>query len=363
MKIWNKLQHEKYTAVIYEPEVYVDNKARGRSGHMSHALTEFLPNTIIDFNSNCSPVRCNGHSAYGWIEYKISTDAGVTYSESRDFPYSVKSLEDGIYTISVEKAVTCDDGTVVAFCLKNDMLFEICCQPWFTPSAVRSTDGCKTWEEPIEVSPFDGRIYDARYHNGVIYAYEFCNSSRNDDGTMGDWTGNKPEHLYRIFTSTDNGKTFSEHCVVPFESTHGRAYGAMIFDDNGVLHCYAYDINNEENMDHIISKDFGKTWEKSQKCYVAKGIRNPQVNIIDGVFVLQGRGSKGKSFVMYTSLDGQNWDEGVYLETEKGACYYSNSIVVNDPDGGKRLLVQFSDTFEAARVNVMHMWVKIMHNS
>jgi len=62
---------------------------------------------------------------------------------------------------------------------------------------------------------------------------------------------------------------------------------------------------------------------------------------------------------MYTSLDGQNWDEGVYLETEKGACYYSNSIVVNDPDGGKRLLVQFSDTFEAARVNVMHMWVKI----
>ena len=38
MKIWNKLEHKKYVAVMYEPEMYVDNEARGRSGHMSHAL-------------------------------------------------------------------------------------------------------------------------------------------------------------------------------------------------------------------------------------------------------------------------------------------------------------------------------------
>jgi len=363
MKIWNKIEHEKYTAVIYEPEVYVDNEARGRSGHMSHAMAEFAKDSMIDFNSNCSAVRCDGHSAYGYIEYRISKDAGVTYSEVYELPYAKKAFEDGIFSVSVEKAVACDDGTVVAFCLKNDMLFPICCQPWFTPSSVRSRDGGKTWEEAVEVSPFEGRIYDARYHDGVIYVYEFCNNSRGENGETDDrWTGTRPEDLYRIFTSTDNGKTYSELCVVPFESTYGRGYGEMIFDDDGVLHAYAYDINDEVNMDHIISRDKGKTWEKSHKSYVAKGIRNPQINIVDGVFILQGRAGNGKGFVMYSSLDGQTWDEGVYLETEKRSCYYSNSIVLNDPDGGKRLLVQFSDAYEKCCVNVMHMWVKIIRN-
>ena len=72
MKIWNKLEHEKYTAVMYEPEMYVDNEARGRSGHISHALCEIAPDTIVDFNSNCSAVRFRGHSAFGWVEYRIS---------------------------------------------------------------------------------------------------------------------------------------------------------------------------------------------------------------------------------------------------------------------------------------------------
>lgn len=360
MKIRNTIHHDNYDVVAYEPQMYVDNKARGRSGHMSHALAEFAPDTIVDFNSNCSNVRLKGHSAYGWIEYRTSRDAGVTYSEIKEFPFSRKALDDGLFSISVEKAVACDDGTVVAFCLRNDMLYPVCCEPWFTPFAVRSTDGCETWEEPIEVSRFDGRIYDARYHEGVIYAYEFCNGARWADGSLGDFTGVTSEHVYRIFTSTDSGKTFNELCVVPFESTLSRAYGVIVFDDNDALHAYAYNEKDEEHLDHIVSYDKGKTWGKTQKCYLPKGIRNPQINIVDGVFVLHGRGKKGVSFVMYSSTDGQNWDEGVYLEEHKGACYYSNSIVLNDPEGGKRLLVQFSDTYEQYRVNVMHMWVKII---
>ena len=63
-----KIEHERYCVEFETPEMYVDNKARGRSGHMSHALAEFAPNCFIDFNSNCSANRRGGHSAYGWVE-------------------------------------------------------------------------------------------------------------------------------------------------------------------------------------------------------------------------------------------------------------------------------------------------------
>ena len=47
-----KIIRERYTAELEAPEVYVDNEKRRRSGHMSHAMAEFAPNTFIDFNSN-----------------------------------------------------------------------------------------------------------------------------------------------------------------------------------------------------------------------------------------------------------------------------------------------------------------------
>ena len=70
------LKRENFTIQVSDPELYVDNQARGRSGHMSHAMAEFAPDTMIDFNSNCSPLRFDGHAAFGWIEYRVSKDAG-----------------------------------------------------------------------------------------------------------------------------------------------------------------------------------------------------------------------------------------------------------------------------------------------
>ena len=69
------IERENYAVEFEEPELYVDNKTRGRSGHMTHAMAEFAPGCFIDFNSNCSPVRWSGHSTYGWVEYRISKDA------------------------------------------------------------------------------------------------------------------------------------------------------------------------------------------------------------------------------------------------------------------------------------------------
>ena len=59
---------------LLEPEIYVDNESRGRSGHVGHAMTEFAPGKIIAFNSNTSAKLHSGHSPFGWIEYRISEE-------------------------------------------------------------------------------------------------------------------------------------------------------------------------------------------------------------------------------------------------------------------------------------------------
>jgi len=346
-----EIKRDNYTLKFSEPILYVDNKSRNRSGHMTHALAEWEKGKLIDFNSNCTAVKYAGHSTFGWVEYRLSEDGGETYSDIYELPYSKKALYDGIHVISVEKAVACDDGRIVAICLRNSA--DNLCQPWDTPMTVTSFDGGKTWTEEKELCSYKGRVYDACYYNGVIYVLEFCN-----DGT-GRFVGEKEEHVYRIFTSHNNGDSFEELCVVPM-NTLGRGYGSMLFDENGALHVYAYNVNDEVNMDHIISKDLGKTWGEPDVCYLKDGIRNPQVTQIDGVFVAHGRNAALSGFVLYSSLDGQNWDEGCYLGHAAGTCYYSNNIVLKDENNNNRLLIQYSENYgRESCVNVYHVWMTV----
>jgi len=344
-----EINRNNYTVNVSEPILYVDNESRGRSGHMSHAMAEFAPGKLIDFNSNCTAKKYDGHSTYGWIEYRISEDGGETFSEIYELPYSKESLFDGIHVISVEKAVACDDGRIVAICLRNTAT--TLCAPWDTPMTVTSFDGGKTWTKEKELCPYKGRVYDAVYHDGVIYVLEFCN-----DGTS-DFVGVKNEHVYRIFTSHNNGETFEELCVVPIPSM-GRGYGSMLFDSDNRLHVYAYNIKDETHLDHIMSEDFGKTWCGPDTCYLKDGIRNPQTAIIDGVYVLHGRNAALTGFVLYTSEDGVNFDDGYNIASVKGLCYYSNNIVL-EKNGKKRLLIQYSECYKSQCVNIFHRWLEI----
>lgn len=344
-----RAKQEHFTAVFTDPEVYVDNFARGRSGHMTHAMT-LLPNgSFLDFNSSCSAVRCGGHSAYGFVEYRVSSDCGRTYSEPRTLPCSWKAFMDGIFTISVEKAVTCADGSVLAFCLRNTTYSEICCEPWLTPMAVRSTDGGETWEEPFKVSPYPGRIYDALTIGDRILFLEMKHEH---------FLGEKPEHRYAVFISEDNGRSFRE-VELPIDGI-GRGYGSLLFDGRGILHAYAYNVNDERHMDHAVSFDKGETWELREPCYLNHGIRNPQTAEIDGVYVAHGREENLNGFVFYFSENGADWSEAVYAAHKHGGCYYSNNLLLND-HGRHRLLIQYSEVCgdNTAQVNVMHRYLEI----
>ena len=346
-----KIEREKFTVTLSDPILYVDNKSRNRSGHMSHAMAEWAPGKLIDFNSNCSAVKHRGHSTFGWIEYRLSNDGGETYSDIYELPYSKLALYDGINVISVEKAVGCDDGRIIAFCLRNSA--DALCEPWDTPMTVTSFDGGISWNDEKALCQYKGRIYDACYHNGIIYVLQFCN-----DGSVS-FTGNKDEHVYRIFTSRNNGESFEEMCVVPI-SSYGRGYGSMLFDDNEALHVYTYNINDEVNMDHVVSLDGGLSWNAAQVCYLKEGIRNPQTALIDGVYILHGRNTTLNGFLLYTSLDGYTWDAGTYIARENGSCYYSNNVIMKDKNGKSRMLIQYSETYgQEDCVNVKHVWLTV----
>ena len=336
---------------LSEPILYIDNQKRGRSGHMGHPMLNLGNGRIMDFNSNTSAVRCDGHSGFGWMEYRMSDDYGETFGDFNIVPYTKDILLDGIYAAIIETAVVCDDGTVVAICNMFSQENSVCCNPYGIPTYIRSYDMGQTWEEAKLLSNYEGRVYSARYHDGKIYVLEFCNR---------EVVGKTDKDVYRIFCSCDNGDTFKELCVVPFNSTEGRFYGTMQFNEAGHLIVYAYNENSENELDYAISKDCGKTWGETGICYLEKKIRNPQVAILDGQFILHGREAAIiNAFVLYTSEDGIVWDEGHRIVDYHPACsFYSNNVVVNKDEKNK-LLIQYSQTFtESSRVNIYHMWIE-----
>lgn len=336
---------------LSEPVLYIDNQARGRSGHMGHPMLNLGNGRIMDFNSNVSSVRCDGHSGFGWMEYRISEDDGNTFGDFNTIPYTMEILLDGIYSAIIEAAVVCDDGAIVAICNIFSQKTDVCCSPYGIPTYIRSYDMGKTWEEAKPLSNYEGRVYSARYNDGKIYVLEFCNR---------EVVGKTENDVYRIFCSCDNGNTFNELCVVPFDSTKGRFYGAMQFDTKGNLIAYAYNERCEAELDYAISPDGGKTWSKTGVCYLAKKIRNPQVAILDGQFILHGREAGSiNAFVLYTSEDGITWDEGHRIvDYHPATSFYSNNVVVNK-NGRNKLLVQYSQTYEeSCRVNIYHMWIE-----
>jgi len=285
------------------------------------------------------------------MEYRISEDYGDTFGDFNIVPYTKEILLDGMYSAIIEAAVACDNGAIVAVCNMFSQKNSVCCNPYGIPTFIRSRDMGKTWEEAKPLSNYEGRVYNARYHNGKIYVLEFCNR---------EVVGETDSDVYRIFCSSDNGESFHELCVVPFNSTKGRFYGTMQFDNDGNFIVYTYNEKCETELDYAISKDGGNTWSETGVCYLAKKIRNPQVAILDGQFILHGREAGDiNAFVLYTSEDGIVWDEGHRIvDYHPATSFYSNNVIVNK-NGKNKLLVQYSQTYkESCCVNIYHIWIE-----
>ena len=213
---------------------------------------------------------------------------------------------------------------------------------------IQSFDLGKTWETPVEFSVYPGRIYDAGVKDGVIYAVEVCDKDFISDIVL---------DRYRLFTSTDNGRSFQEKSIVDINS-HKRGYAAMQFRSDNSMLVYADDLLNSYMVDAALSEDNGKTWKRLPQIRLKYGIRNIQVARLGSGFVMHGRAwlneSWGMGQVIYTSNDGVNWDDGILLNDKKTSCYYSNMITLKNADGKDYVILHYSDLYaDDARVNVM----------
>lgn len=334
--------------------VYADMEPKLRSAHLGHGLAEYRPGCVISFYSNCSGKRnllFPGHNSFGWVEYRRSSDGGLRWDEPKVLPYSWEALLNEPFTIACEKAVSPAEDIIIAFCLRNTNpdLWE----PYLEPMVVRSEDGGETWSEPLMLCDKKGRLFDAMVHEGIIYAL------------MHDCEGfpsTSPEHRYYLYESADQGSSFTLRGCLPGDPT-GHAYGNMVLREDGALICYLYNKQDEYHLTYHISYDLGLTWAESGTSFCAKRIRNPQVAKVKGGFILHGRSGcespeLPSHFVLYTGTDGITWDDGIYLcEAERGEqAYYSNNLVLDQPDGSQRVLIQSSVPYDGPRVNVAH-WI------
>ncbi len=296
------------------------------------------------------------------MEYKRSEDGGRTWSEPALLAYSKRVYDAGAgRSVMCEKAVCTNAGDILLFCLEcaNIAKENFCWQPLSVPTVLRSSNGGSTWEDAKPMGDEPGRIWDVLYHQDIIYVLELFNDSSIA------WYGNLTEHHYSLYVSEDHGCTFTRRSVLPFEIIQ-RGYGALAFLPDTGLIVYVYNQTDEKNLDYVISRDAGQTWDRPKTTFFAKRIRNPQMATFKDGFVMHGRsGNKGEDeaqghLVLYTSSDGIQWDEGRYLQMRTaGAGAYSNNVLVHDPDGRgpERLLIQASHAYEKHNTNIFHWWL------
>ena len=346
--------------------LFVDHAQTGRSGNLGHALVEYEDGKLLAFYPNCSDDN-NGHSAVGWMEYKRSEDSGKTWGDPNALAYSKNLFDSGRaggpnaekFSAFCEKAVLTDEGEIVLFFLVCNITHDDIWRRFQVPTYIISEDGGYTWSEPRDLCDNRGRLYDARYYDGEILALHFKN-----DNEIKFW-GNKDEHVYELYASADNGRTFSKRSELPFD-TAGKSYGTMGKLASGSIVVYIYNENAEHAMDYVVSADGGRTWSDAKVAHFQKKIRNPQLALLNGCYFMTGRsghyGEKAKRghFVLYSSRDGLAWDDGIYLRMrEAGTGAYSNSIVVGSLNLHKRsrLLIQASHAYKKSQTNILHWWI------
>lgn len=333
-------------------EIFRDNAKDGRSGHMGHALIDCGKGRILDFCSNCDGKRVEGHSGYGWMEYRVSTDWGKTFGPPRVLEYSKRLYEGGVHTALCEKGVCLADGRIVLFFQITDQSQPICCEPWSEPTMIVSADGGETWGEARPTGAKPGRIYDAVVRGDEV----FFLLQENEH-----FLGTRPEHVYRVYHA---GPDLAFTGVTLPIDARGKGYGALEVAQDGALQAYAYDSQNEFEMPYTVSRDAGRTWGPVRTSHVGKRIRNPQIRRLGDLWFCAGRNGgvagSGDGLVLYASTDGIHWDEGLKVDERpkgQGTGYYSCMLPIFEPGTAPRMLLQYSHVYSVHRVNVAHRFI------
>ncbi len=341
--------------------LFVDHEKTGRSGHGGNCLTQCKNGDIISFNSNVDGDVYRGHGVGGWSEYRISRDLGKTWGDPIVLDYSRQVWEgDQYFSALIVSLITAPNGTLVAVAarFKNERWVKQA-----PPVYLLSHDHGRTWGSPKEMDA-NATLYDlaltfdaAFVFEDTVYVMFFGDIIDMDLG------------VYSLYASEDNGETFTRRSVLPFDPANYYSTAGVL--DDGSFVAYSYPAKGEQtdehNIPYVISSDQGHTWSEVKTTYFAQRIRNPQMSAkIGDLYFLHGRsGSYGPNrgnFVLYSSTDGINWDEGTLLyRGSKGTDCYSGNAAVRSPGshGPDKLLIQSSIGYDdTARVNTRQWWIE-----
>lgn len=353
--------------------LFVDQQKDNRSGHGGITLTECKNGDILAFYSVTWSENWRGHSVAGWSEYRRSTDSGKSWSDPIVLDYS-KQIWDSrdLFSALVFSVETAPNGTLVATVVRYANAFW---EKQLPPVYLLSYDHGHTWselrkfDESASVDDISMTMNTSFVHEGKIFIV-----FRGGQSNM------YPGGPHTLWVSYDNGESFSKRSVLPFnDADYYWAAGAL---DNGDIIIYTYnahyrreDQTAEKNIPYVISDDGGFTWSQLRTTYFKKGIRNMQLSgKLGEYYFMHGRSGSYQrelvdddpgpgNFVLYSSKDGINWDEGVLLMSRQktpggGDCYSANEIIGKyDHASPARLLIQSDISYDGSRTNIHHWWV------
>jgi hypothetical protein len=353
--------------------LFVDQQKDHRSGHGGITLTECSNGDILAFYSVTWAENWGGHSVAGWSQYRRSTDGGLTWGDPVVFDYSKRMWDRGeVFSALVFAVIAAPDGTLIA------TLMRYANARWEkqeAPVYFLSNDHGHTWngphlfDEAATVHDISMTLNTAFVHDGQVFLV-----------FRGGTSNMSPGGPHSLWVSEDNGQSFQQRSVLPFEDAdYYWAAGAL---DDGQIIVYTYhahhrpdDPTAEQNIPYVTSSDGGHTWSDVQTSHFAKGIRNMQLSEKLGEwYFIHGRSGSYQrdlvgddpgpgNFVLYSSTDGIHWDEGIVLMSRLqtpggGDCYSANELIGKyDPETPKRLLIHADVSYDGARTNMHHWWV------
>lgn len=298
---------------------------------------EYANGTLGAFYANTS-----SHNVDGWSEYAISEDRGRTWDKYHPFPHSHAAYQkDPKRPVWVEEGLVTGEGVAVLF------LTQFGDGKRVGNSITRSEDHGETWDEPM---PMAGKP--------VGYPAAVAVADASSYVLMDGLDGN-----HSLYVSTDEGRTWSKRSTLTLQAD--AWYGAMCFMEDGRLLAGAYVGADESHFYYCISEDEGRTWGRSQKAYVDKKIRDPELACLDGKYYLHGRsGQSGDGrgrFVLYQSNDGISWNNGVIVSGDTGhPDGYSHNCIINqyDSDASRELMVLYSICYSPPRTSEYVFFIK-----